>query len=487
MNLRSLLHLGTLAITLFSTSYTFSAQEPAALSHGDRVLHSKKSKKQKHWVATWSQAPVNPQTSALIFPPQYDLPGMTFNDQTIRIIAHISLGGSCFRVRLSNIYSFDNNAYMTIGSAHIALRDGASPATVAGSDRQLTFNGETTVIIPPNASILSDPVHLDAPDFSDLAVIVYLPLDNSFPGPRHLIAEQTSYITPAASGDYTQDQSGVPFTETTTQSFYVADIEVLASKDKRAIVCFGDSITDGNSFNYSTLDTNSTYPDFLAYRLKCDKNLLGVVNSGVSLDQVLFNVPLPGEPLWTAGLNALSRFDTDALTKAAVKYVIFMDGGNDIGVSYCFSGLNPYPATFDMLTGAYVQFIDRCHDLGIKIYGGTLTPSSGVYPCPEAEALRQQINTWIRTSGRFDAVIDFDKAVRDPLHPDKLLPAYNSGDGLHPNSAGYQAMANCIDLNLFRDCSEKKSKNPKCKRKFLANYTTKVGSTALPDALGAIH
>jgi lysophospholipase L1-like esterase len=437
---------------------------------------TKKKHGEKHWIGTWGTSPAETERSG--FPGIAPDPKV-FNNQTIRMIVHVSLGGKCFRVRLTNAYPSvinntdpvqclcpSNNQFATIGAAHIALRD-SNAAIIPGTDRVLTFNGSTSVVIPPNAEVISDPIKLKVADESDLALSLYLPAGSEIYAARHPAAAQTSYIAPT-TGNFTTNIDGAPFTEPTTQWFFVSGVEVLTKRD--AIVTFGNSQTDGVSADLSTLDTNTRYPDFLVRRLIADENPFGIINAGISGNQVYYDSPwgtfgvnLPAAPF---GPNALARFNVDALARAGVKYIILLEGINDIGFGVGL-GLDAYPTTAQQIIDGYVQLIEKAHEKGIKIYGGTLLPFKNAlaplpYYTPAGEQIRQTVNEWIRTSGKFDAVIDFDKAVRDPADPLQLLPAYNSGDNLHPNSAGYQAMANAIDLNLFRDCSGKccASKNP---------------------------
>jgi lysophospholipase L1-like esterase len=378
------------------------------------------------WVGTWSASPQGVAAAIQI------------NGQTVRQIVHTSLGGERVRVRFSNAYG---TSRLVIGSAHVAISTGGASIS-SGTDRVLTFNGSPTITIPAGALVVSDPVAVNVPALRDLAVSLYLP-ENVAATTQHPVGLQTTYIS--ASGDFT----GADIEPTTTsQSYYfLTGVEVRASDHARAIVTLGDSVTDGFG---STPDTNQRWPNLLAERLQSHwaTSHLTVLNAGVSGNRVLHDV---------VGTSALARLDRDTLVQTGVKYVIVGEGNNDLLIP----GLIDHPAevvTAAQIIQGYRQVIDRAHALGLRIYGSTLTPVEG-YPfpgfwTPDLEAKRQAINHWIRTSHAYDASIDFDKWLRDPSHPSRLLPAYDSGDHLHPNDGGYQAMADRIDLSLFRSDDE---------------------------------
>lgn len=369
--------------------------------------------KAAHWVGTWNASP-----QAAWHP-------IELNGQTIRQIVHVSIGGTRVRVRLSNAYGSDS---LQIGAARVGLfRTGATIA--AGSDRVLTFNGSESTTIPAGALAVSDPVKLRVPDRGDLAVSIYIP-GKVLAATEHSLGLQTTYISPA--GDFSGADS-LP-TATTSQSYYfLMGLEVDASAKSRAIVTLGDSITDGL---HSTTDANKRWPNRLAERLRGSN--VAVLNAGISGNRVLHD---------TIGTNALARLDRDVLVQSGARYVIVLAGINDIGLLGT--------AAADEIIAGHIQIIDRAHAMGLKVFGGTLTPFQaflpGLYYTADGEAKRQAINEWIRTSKAYDAVIDFDKALRDPGNPAKMRSAYDSGDNLHPNDAGYQAMADAIDLSLFRD------------------------------------
>lgn len=375
----------------------------------------------QRWVGTWSAALHSPNPGA----------GMTnpgFDNQTLRQIVHSSTGGRQVRVRLS---TFGANA-LVIGAAHIALRD-AGEAIVPGSDRTLTFSREPSITIPPGAPVLSDPVDLDVPALSDLAISIFVP-EKTGPATWHFQAQQTSYISPP--GDFTASVV-MPVASTTRAWFWLAGVEVLASKPTGAIVILGDSITDGTM---STAESNNRWPDHLARRMMAERgNEMGVLNAGITGNKLRNDV---------IGPNGLARFDRDVLTQTGVTHVIVLLGNNDFLFVF-----NPAEAVHEnQIIEGYRQLIERARAHGLKIYGGTLTPFEGFAPfsSPANEAKRQAVNAWIRASGEYDAVIDFDEVVRDPNSPSRLLPLFDSGDHLHPNDLGYEAMAKAIDPKLFR-------------------------------------
>jgi lysophospholipase L1-like esterase len=379
-----------------------------------------------HWVGTWSASP-----QAIAAP-------VHINGQTVRQIAHTSLGGDRVRVRLSNAYGA---SALIIGAAHVAISTGGASIS-RRTDRILMFNGSPTITIPAGALAVSDPAELNVEAFDNLAISLYLP-ENVAATTQHSVAQQTNYISPP--GDFT---GAITFAATTTQSFYfLTAVEVAASRRARAIVTLGDSLTDGFG---STPDTNQRWPNLLAERLQSNwgTSRLAVLNAGLSGNRVLHDL---------VGTNALARLDRDVLVQTGAKYVIVQEGNNDFGIPSLIG--NPAEdVTADQVIQGHRQIIDRAHALGLKIYGATLNPIEGIaFPNFYSAALemkRQAVNHWIRTSKAYDSVIDFDKVLRDPSHPTRILPAYDSGDHGHPNDAGYRAMAEAIDLSLFRDDDE---------------------------------
>ena len=447
--------------------YGFGGHGGGDDSHGDG---------DQYWVGTWATSPQ--ATNAV-----------TFNNQTLRMIVHTSIGGKKVRVRFSNAYGTQP---LIIQAAHIALRapctviykgykyipsellpdntyspavqppppDGTcstldGSAIVHGSDRVLTFGGSTSTKVFSGAVMVSDPVNLDVPALSDLAVSFYIP--NSFDTTlgnlitRHGTAKQTSYISAAGAGNLTA-AAVMPVNTTLTVSWYFLNtVEVLASEQTGAIVTLGDSITDAN---VSTQDTNFRWPYELARRLNAKKgnHQMGVLDHGTGGDKVTWDSTSP--PLG-GNDSGQHRFDRDVIAAPGVTHVIVLLGVNDL------RNTGPPPnnpatvVTADDVISGYKQMILRAHSAGIKIYGGTLTPwwqshFTNDYWDMEKWLKHQAINNWIRTSGAFDGVVDFDKCLADPKDPKNMLPIYDSGDHLHPGDLGYVHMGDCIDLSLFK-------------------------------------
>ena len=387
----------------------------------------------EHWVATWATALVaRPLPGPNSPPPRRGFPPPAkVDNQTVRQIVHTSIGADRARVVLSNVYGTEA---IEIGAADIAL-SGKDAAVVAGSVKSLTFAGEKSARILPGAVLLSDPVDLKFPPLANLAIDLYLPgtlgIDPS-PVTTHNGASQTNYVS--ATGNHAGETSFAPESETGSW-LLIARVEVAAPASTRAVVAFGDSITDGAR---STPSTNNRWPDELARRFAERKGSpMAVLNAGISGNQVLAD---------GAGISALARFDKDVLMQTGATHVIVLEGINDIGVARS----NAKPSVEDLIAG-HEQLIERAHARGLKIYGATLTPFEGAgYFTPEGEKKRAALNEWIRTSGAYDGVIDFDKLTRDPAAPTKFAPAFDSGDHLHPGDAGYKAMGDAIDLALFR-------------------------------------
>jgi len=352
-------------------------------------------------------------------------------NQTLRQVVHTSIGGSKLRVVLSNAYG---TMPVQIGGGTVALRD-KDASIQPPSLKTLLFDGSPTATILAGATLVSDPVSLTLAPLSDVAIDLYVPGDlgvSPSPVTTHNGASQTNYVSDAGNhvGEATMTASLRP-----AAWFLVARVEVMAPANTMAVATFGDSITDGAR---STPDTNGRWPDVLAKRLAARKGPgVAVLNAGISGNRVLGD---------GAGTSALSRFDKDVLMQTGVTHVVVMEGINDIGLARS----NPAPSAADLIAG-HKQLIERARARGVKIYGATLTPYEGAaYYSPEGEAKRQALNEWIRTSGAYEGVVDFDKATRDPAAPSKFLPAYDSGDHLHPNDAGYTAMGNAVDLALFK-------------------------------------
>jgi len=433
------------------------------LAAGILAPASKAQMSHERWVGSWSTALVGrpqapplpgppapapfmpsacPAPAAPASPPAAPPPGATFapapfvhfTNQTLRQIVRTSVGGSRLRAVLSNTFG---SAPLTIGAAHIALRE-SDEVIRAGQGRPLTFSGRSSVTIPAYAIVYSDPVALTVPPLSDLAVDVYLPGTTNAPAllAMHNSAFQTSYIS--ETGNHA-GAAKLPAVATTRSWFLLSRVEVDAPDAAGVVVAFGDSITDGAA---STADTNSRWPDVLARRLLGSETPMkvGVLNAGIGGNRVV------SEGTYGSGINALARFEVDALSHPGVTHVIVMEGINDIGNAR----QNPTPTAQDLIA-AHTQLIVRAHARGVKILGATLTPFWGAgYYTEAGEAKRQALNEWIRTGKAYDGVVDFDKATRDPSDPKKMLAAYDSCDHLHPSDAGYKAMGEAIDLSLLR-------------------------------------
>ena len=389
----------------------------------------------ERWVGTWAAAMHAPSEGfGEEFPSQF----FEFDKQTVRQIVRTSIGGDRVRVRLANTFG---DVPLVIGAARLALRDSGERIDPA-SDRVFTFSGSPSITIPPGALVVSDPVALTVPALGELAVSTYFP-EPTTSTTVHAFAFQTNYFSPA--GDFTAE-AAVPV-ETTAQSWvFLTGIDVTVTEPTGVVVAFGDSITDGA---FSTPDTNQRWPDLLAERLVADADQLAmaVLNAGIGGNRVLNN---PSEGFEFTGPNALARFERDVLAQPGVTHLIVFEGINDIGMP----ALSGDPAEFvsaDELIAGLRQITERAHEHGIAAFGATITPFTGaMYFTDEGEAIRQAVNEWIRTGGAFDAVLDFDEVVRDPQQPTRLLPAFDSGDHLHPTDAGFSAMAESIDLALLR-------------------------------------
>jgi lysophospholipase L1-like esterase len=415
----------------------------------------------EHWVPTWGTAqqlirtppppPPSPAQPSANQPPQPAPRGTgtaapagvpaappfrvtTVTNQTVRMILRTSINGRRARVRLTNAFG---SSPVTVGAAHLARRAGGS-AIVPASDRRLTFGGQQTFTMMPGVVVVSDPVDLDVPALSDLAVSLYFPDDTGSPT-THSTGLRPTYVS--TEGDFA-GRADMPLAGTTQQYYWLSSVEVVGSPDAAAIVAFGDSITDGAR---STPDTNHSWPALLAARLRANKATanISVVNEGIGGNRLLTDA------VGLAGVSALARFDRDVLSHPGVKWLMVLEGINDIGT---LGSQTPpaTPVTSDALIWVLRQLIDRAHAHGIKVIGCTLTPYEGAgYARENGEVIRETVNRWIRTSGAFDAVVDFDAATRDPNNPKRLRPAFDPGDHLHPNDAGYAAMADAVDLSIF--------------------------------------
>ena len=381
-----------------------------------------------HWVGTWTAA-----AQGVVGAPSQ------FGNQTLRLIVRTTVGGDQVRVRLSNELGTQR---LVIGAARIALRSVAESIDPA-TDRALMFGGAASIIVPAGAPALSDPVTLDVPPLSELAISIYLPQPTPV-STVHLLGLQTSYVSAPDSGDLTAADTLLTPIAIGSWPLLTA-VHVKASKRADAIVILGDSITEGMG---STADTNRRWPDVLAERLQARPSLnhLSVLNLGIIGNRLLR--PGTGAVAQLLGAAGLARFDRDVLSQSGVGFVIVLLGINDIGAPASET------VSADELIVGYRQLIERAHQRGITIFGATIPPFEGAtmpgFFSPEGEQKRQAINEWIRKGREYDGVIDFDRALRDPDHPTRLLPLYDSGDHLHPNDAGTKAMGEAVPLRLLR-------------------------------------
>lgn len=382
------------------------------------------------WVASWGASQQIPE-------PQNAMAADELHDATVRQIFHLSVGGAVLRVHVSNVFGTEA---LHFTSVHVARPVTASSSAIDPvTDKALTFAGSGDVTVPPGAEFVSDALGYPVAAFSDLAVTFHLDappaVQTGHPGSR-----ATSYFV---HGDFVSAPNLLD-AKHVDHWYQVAGIDVLASAGAATIVTLGDSITDGHG---ATTNGNDRWTDVLAQRLQASPNTrsIGVSNQGIG-----------GNHLLTDGLgpNALARFDRDVLAPAGVRWVIVFEGVNDLG-GLARNGevsAQEHQALVKRVLGAYEQFVLRAHAHGLRVFGATITPYTGsdyYHPGALSEADRQAVNAWIRAGGHFDAVIDFDNVVRDPQHPDHLLPAFDCGDHLHPSPAGYRAMGESVPLSLF--------------------------------------
>jgi lysophospholipase L1-like esterase len=404
------------------------------------------------WIGTWAAAPQRP------------IPGsvQSFRNQTLRLIVHTSAGGKIVRIKISNVFG---DQPLIIGSAHIARRTDVAN-TSPSSDRIVKFDKQSSVTIRAGSLAVSDPVDLDVSALSDLAISLF------FPGPTtattlHILAQQTNYVSPAA-GDFTA-QMNFPVAKTISFWPFLTGVDVISSRGGAAVVAFGSSLTDGDG---STKDANRRWPDILAERLQRNGySELGVLNEGIIGNRLLSDSQGPrqlggppplGPVLEQIGLAlgeaGLKRFERDVVSQTKVKYVILGLGVNDILFPGSFVPATEDVTSQDLILG-YRQLIAQSHKNGIRVIGTTIPPFEHAlfrnplfqsFYTPKKEKSRQEVNAWIRNTGEFDGMIDFDAAVRDPNRPTELLPAYDSGDHLHVNDAGNVAQGTAISLALFQ-------------------------------------
>ena len=385
---------------------------------------------EKSFVASWAVGHINPQPDGI----------GQYSNQTLREVVHTSIGGNHVRVRITNTFGTDS---LVIGAAHIAV-SGSGSKIVPGTDRVLRFSGKTSVSVPAGAPVLSDPVRLHVKPLSQLAVSIYLP--EATKGDTSTLFQGASYVS-LSSGNHVA-AIDLPSASPVSAWPFLSGVNVTSSKKGAAIVALADSAT-----------LTSEWPRFLGARLqeRSRTDHLGVVSVALAGNRLLHNSASPSgpaapNPQW--GQSALTRFDRDVLAQAGVQHVIVFIGLNDIAGPGGFYPPSEAVSVDDLIAG-FRQLIARAHEQGLTIIGCTLPPLEGNtslpgYDTPANEAKRVALNRWIRTNGEFDGVVDVDQVLRDPNHPTRLLPIYDSGDHLHPNAAGGQAIANAIDLRLFR-------------------------------------
>jgi lysophospholipase L1-like esterase len=377
------------------------------------------------WTGSWAAAPVAAPSAAGNNNPD----GATYRD-----IVHLSLGGRAIRLRISNEFG---TTPLTLASVHAAISAGGD-STRPGTDHAVTFGGNDSVTVPTGANIVSDPLPMPVEPFTDLAVSLFVPTQAGATLTYHVLGMSTNYV---ATGNVTSSRVLDGATKVTSW-YLLKGVEVDAGGKAASVVVLGASISDGY---HSTPDKNARWPDVLAARLQANKrtSLVGVLNEGISGARLLHDI---------TGPSALARLDRDVLAQSGAKHVIIAMGTNDIGRTYFALPAHPNErVTTEQLIWGYRQIVARAHARGIKVFASTLNPYGGAaYYNTAGEQMRQAVNTFLRTDKTFDGVIDFDQVTRDPAHPEKLLPAYDSGDHLHPNDVGYKAMGESIDLNLFK-------------------------------------
>ena len=375
-----------------------------------------------HWVGTWTAAPAPAEAGAI-------------SNQTVRMNPRVSIGGDRVRVRVSNAYG---TRPLLVGAAWLGLRD-KGPAVVPDSHKKLTFGGAESATIAAGAFIVSDPVAFALPPLADVTVSVYLPGELSVSsGITGRYARQTNYISPP--GNFASSVV-MPVGSITGDWLFVSGVDVLASPEAGAVVALGDSLTDAN---ISTMDAFCRWPDQLARRLHARprERPMGVMNQGLGGNRILHDI---------RGDSGLRRFDRDVLAQPGVTHVIVMLGTNDLRNRWAKP---EEEVNAEQMIAGMKQLAVRAHIRGIKIFGATLTgfENETFLPgawTPEREKHRQAFNKWVREGGAFDAVIDFDRALRDPERPASMLPIYDCGDHLHPSDLGYNKMGDAIDLSLF--------------------------------------
>ena len=400
----------------------------AALALVPRLSHAQNKPQQAGgWVTTWASAQMTADgPNALAAGPVEDL--------TLRQIVHLSAGGTALRIRLSNAFG---EGPLRIDSAHIAVaKRPGQPAVDPGTDRTVSFAAQPSVEVPQGADFLSDPVTLSLPPMADLAITLHIAAaptqETSHPGSR-----ATSFVVQGS----TTATSELADARKVEHWYFLSAVDVLSPTPAAAVAVLGDSITDGRG---STTDGNNRWPDILAQKLLTSVRspATSVLNLGMGGNRVLHD---------GLGPNSLARFDRDILSHTGVRTLVVLEGINDLGTLTRSAPAPPeeHAALVHNLIAAYTQMIERAHTHGIKVIGATITPDGAFafyHPDAANEADRTAVNTWIRTPGHFDGVVDFDLITRDPLHPDRLQPAYDSGDHIHLSPAGYTAMGNAAAI-----------------------------------------
>jgi lysophospholipase L1-like esterase len=403
-----------------------------------------------NWVATWGTATALALDPALDWirpppPPPADAPRndtpppaspippvpTELNNQTVRMIVRSSVAGERLRLQFANAQGL---APVKLGAVQVALH-GEGSGIVAGSNRVVTFGGAETTTLYPGGLVTSDPVDLPVPALTELVVSVYVP-EESDARTTHALGLNTTHI---AAGNQVAAAS-LNGADTNRSYFWLAGVEVDAAESAATIIAFGDSITDGFS---TTPDEHREWPALLAERLQANAATanFGVINMGISGNRVLQTV---------TGQSALARFDRDVLARSGVRWIVLLEGINDINFTALPGAPQSQHATAAGIIEGLSQFVDRAHARGIKVMGATMTPMGGLWLFNEqTEAMRQEVNAWIRSSGKYDVVVDFDAATRDPAHPTHMRAEHDSGDHIHPNDAGNAAMADAIDLSAF--------------------------------------
>ncbi|THY68000.1 extracellular GDSL-like lipase/acylhydrolase [Aureobasidium pullulans] len=393
-----------------------------------------------HWVDTWTSMPQLTEPANLPNPP-FNQTGSVFVNSTIRQTLHMSIGGPQIRIRLSNVFGA-TQLNITAVTVALPFNNSAGQSIIETNTLQtVTFSGNNSIIIPDGSLAVSDPIHFPIKAQSELAVSIYLAggqLGNSItshPGSRTNSFYQFGNAVNAAN-------LTDPSVQTVAHWYFLSAVEVWSPPQARGFAIVGDSITDGRG---STTNANNRWPDLVLARMQKNPSTkdIGVLNQAAGGNRILAD---------GLGPNAIGRIDRDVLAQSGIKYSMIFEGVNDIGTAPSDAASQDF--VYNQLIQAFEQIITRVHTFGIPIFGATITPFSGnvtiqAYSTPEREVTRQRVNQWIRTSGKFDAVLDFDKVLRSPTNQSMLATQFDSGDFLHPNPAGYQAIADSFDLNLF--------------------------------------